>query len=418
MRKHIYTGAMGSIWASLISGILFIYFGNAIGLSVFQWGLLGGISSWVIATQLLSARLTERTGRRKVIWFIFALVDRGLRFIGILASFILWKIGYPYAGIVLITAIALSNLFGTMSSAPWMSWLADIVPKEEHGSFWGRRTAWIALSTITVTLAAGWYADWIPEQYKVHAILVIFSIATLFGIIDILIHGTIPEPRMVMPVKNHFLSHVLEPIRDNRFRPWLVFNFWWTLAMSLGGALAGIYWVVELELKRNFLGGIMVTIGLTLLGNMMTSTWSGKLVDRAGAKKVLFWGHLFWTTLPIYWFLATPDTALFWIGVSSVVGGISTTAAINAANKIITRLPPQGNRAMYIAVSASLGSIAAGFGVMGAGLILRLLENWSLTIMNRSFGAFHLLFIISTCTRLLCTLLFIRRIGELDNNLP
>lgn len=33
MRKHIYTGAMGNVWAHLISGIFFVYFGNAVGMT-------------------------------------------------------------------------------------------------------------------------------------------------------------------------------------------------------------------------------------------------------------------------------------------------------------------------------------------------------------------------------------------------
>jgi hypothetical protein len=44
MRKHIYTGAMGRVWATLISGVLFVFFGEAIGLSPAQFGLMGGIS--------------------------------------------------------------------------------------------------------------------------------------------------------------------------------------------------------------------------------------------------------------------------------------------------------------------------------------------------------------------------------------
>ena len=88
MRRHIYTGAMGNIWAQLISGIFFVYFGTAVGMSEFQWGLMGGISSWVIGAQIVSARIAERTGKRKLIWFRFALTDRLVRLTGIVLA--LW----------------------------------------------------------------------------------------------------------------------------------------------------------------------------------------------------------------------------------------------------------------------------------------------------------------------------------------
>jgi len=30
MRKHIFTGAMGTIWGNIIAGIVYVFFGNAI----------------------------------------------------------------------------------------------------------------------------------------------------------------------------------------------------------------------------------------------------------------------------------------------------------------------------------------------------------------------------------------------------
>ena len=95
MRKHIYTGAMGNIWASLISGLFFVYFGTAVGLTPFLWGLMGGLSSWVVVAQLLSASMTERIGRRKLVWFWFAILDRVLRLAGILLSLWMWQNGWP-----------------------------------------------------------------------------------------------------------------------------------------------------------------------------------------------------------------------------------------------------------------------------------------------------------------------------------
>jgi len=45
MTKHTYTGAMGSAYFALITGIFFVYFGNEIGLSRFQWGVMGSVGS-------------------------------------------------------------------------------------------------------------------------------------------------------------------------------------------------------------------------------------------------------------------------------------------------------------------------------------------------------------------------------------
>jgi hypothetical protein len=79
MRKHIYTGTMGNIWATLIAGIFFVYFGTTVGVTEFEWSVMAGLSSWLISAQIVSAILTERTGKRKLIWFLFAVAERALR---------------------------------------------------------------------------------------------------------------------------------------------------------------------------------------------------------------------------------------------------------------------------------------------------------------------------------------------------
>ncbi|MBN1917398.1 MAG: MFS transporter [Verrucomicrobia bacterium] len=410
MRKHIYTGAMGNVWASLISGIFFVYFGTTIGLTRFQWGVMAGISSWLIATQLLSALLTQRTGRRKVIWFWFAIGERSLRLLGILIAFALWHTGWPHAGVVLIAAICLANLCGTMATPPWLSWLADIIPHDEHGAFWGRRTAWIAVTVVIVVVAAGLLADKIPPAYKLQAIVGIFIVATVVGILDLVIHGTIPEPSMLLPVRNHFWQHVLEPLRDPAFRPWLLFNVAWTFAMTIGGALATIYFLDELHLRENFFGGVIVVTCIPLLGTLLSGKWSGKLVDRLGTKPVLYWAHIAWALLPVFWFAASPATALVVLGISSAQAGVACTAAATAANKLITRVPPPQLCPMYTAVSTSLGSMAAGLGALGAGSLLGALGDWHVTTSAGTFGGFHVLFAISLVLRLAAALVLVPRL--------
>ncbi|MBN2452486.1 MAG: MFS transporter [Lentisphaeria bacterium] len=409
MRKHIYTGAMGNIWATLISGIFFVYFGTAVGVSKFEWSLMAGISSWLISAQVISAALTEWTGRRKVIWFCFAVGERTVRMAGILLALWLWSHGSSWTALVLISAICLANLCGTMSSPPWLSWLADLIPEEEHGTFYGRRASWMAVSVMAVVIPSGYLVDRIPEEHKLQAVTVVFLIATAVGLLDLVIHGTLPEPPMGGAAPSAPLIAMLGPLRDRGFRPWLLFNAMWTFSMTLGGSLATIYFVQDLEIRRNFLGGAVVLTSATLLGSIVTGRWSGRLVDRVGARQVLYWGHLVWASLPLFWVLATPASALVWLALGSVVGGTSSTAANTASNKLITRFPPAASRAMYCAVSSSLGSIAGGLGVITGGLILHLLEDWRLPVAGWVFGGFQVTFVASSALRFCSALLLIRR---------
>ena len=79
MRKHIYTGVMGSTFFTLIGGLFYIEYGNTIGLTRLLWGAMWMISGCALASQLLSAYITERIRRRKLLWFLTALAGRVLR---------------------------------------------------------------------------------------------------------------------------------------------------------------------------------------------------------------------------------------------------------------------------------------------------------------------------------------------------
>jgi len=403
MRKHIYTGAMGSIYFTLISGIFFVYFARQVGLTRPQMGLMGGVASFLLSAQLLSAPITQRLGgRRKWLWFWAAVIQRALRISGIFLAFLMWHWGVPGAPIVLLLAVWTASFFSALAFPPWMSWLGDIIPRREHGGFWGRRAAWIALSVMLVTIPCGILMDYTPEEHKVAAAMVVFLFAGVLGLLDIVIHGTIPEPRMPLAERASLLPQVLEPIRDRGFRPWLVFNVCWTFGRSLGGSLSWLYFIEELGISRNFLGGTIVITCLALVGGMFTSGWSGRLVDRHGPKRVLRWGHLGWSTLPLFWLLAPRDSiegTLICLGGASLVGGIACNAAITAANKLIIRYPRSDKVAMYTVVSSCLGSLAGGLGALSAGGVLWLLADCQTQWHGHAIGAFQVIFVASMIMR-------------------
>jgi MFS family permease len=183
--------------------------------------------------------------------------------------------------------------------------------------------------------------------------------------------------------------------------------------MTLGGALGTLYFVTELGISNNFLGGTVVLTSLSLLGGVLTGRSSGRLVDRYGVKRVLFGGHLFWALLPFFWLIATPEKALVILGAASLISGTGSAAAMNAATKLVTRMPPAESRASYIAVSSAIGNTAGGLGVILAGTLLQLLaDHASPAFLSWSANGFRALFVLSLALRLGSTLFLVPRIRE------
>jgi MFS family permease len=415
MRKHIYTGAMGNVYGSLVTGVFFTFYGQAIGLSVLGWGGLLGVSSFLIAGQILSAFVTQRLGRRKVVWFLCEMTSRLLRLAAVLVSYWLWRHGAGHVGFALMVLVWLSNLFGTMAQPPWLSWLADIIPEQHHGGFWGRRSQLIAVIVLAAVFPAAWFVDWAPEHLRIPAMLGVFCAAAVVGIIDLLIHGTIPEPAMVAPRRHDFLQHLLAPLRDRGFRPWLVFTSLWTFGMTFGGSLNFFHWLTDLGLRNNLMAAVLVMLALPMLGNLVVSRHTGRLVDRLGPKRVLLWGHTGWALLPAFWLFPQAGSwmAFVWLGVAGFWGSLWSTPASIAANKLITRYPPAADRAMYVAVSTCLASIAGGFGPIFEGLMVNAIgQAWTWQVAGFTFVAFHVAYVVSLVLRLLTARLLIPRVND------
>ncbi len=129
---------------------------------------------------------------------------------------------------------------------------------------------WIAVATMISVVPAGVLMDWVPEQHKLTAALGIFAVASTIGVLDLIIHGTIPEPATAQVARTTILRSFWEPLQDRAFRPWLVFNGVWTFGMTLGGALSTLYFIDQLGISRNFVGGLGAEASLVLLPRIRT----------------------------------------------------------------------------------------------------------------------------------------------------
>jgi MFS family permease len=114
--------------------------------------------------------------------------------------------------------------------------------------------------------------------------------------------------------------------------------------------------------------------------------------------------------LPLFRLLANPGNSLLLIALGSVVGGISGTAGTTAANKFITRYPPPERRATYIALSSTLGSVAGGFGVIVAGIVVQVVQATGLPALEWTFSGFRLTFLASLILRNVAAHVFLPRL--------
>jgi MFS family permease len=125
--------------------------------------------------------------------------------------------------------------------------------------------------------------------------------------------------------------------------------------------------------------------------------------------------HFLWAIVPVFWLIPTRHNAFVWLFVSFVIRGAASSAALNATNKIITRVPSPEQRTMYIAVNACVNNLAAGIGPLAGGFFLGAFAGRHWTLFGGDYAPFHVVFAASIVLRLLTWLMLFRmRTPEFD----
>lgn len=404
-RKHIYTGAMGATHFTLLTGMILVAYIRELGVSYRGLGMLAGFSSFAFVFQLLGAHITARIGRRRTFWFYAAMLERLFRGLAVLAVFYLAGVSVALASAVFVGFMALASVSTALAVPSWFSWLTDLIPAERHGRMWGRRSVWTGLTVICVALPSAYFIDVMTGLgMGVEGMLVVFAVGLALGYVDLFIHRTIPEPHMEAEPGRRLWPEVVKVLRDRRFRPVLGFRVAWGFSMSLGGSVSLVYLNEYLGFRHNLFMGVLALIAVPSVSAILAAPYLGGLVDRLGCRRVLVWGHVLWSTIPVAFILMRPAEHVAWM-VAGVflVTNIATSAAMNASQKLVTRLPRREDRSMYLAVATCVCSLAIGAGALVAGEVMEALDGWSWTAMGGVFVGYHVLFAVSALLRFAST---------------
>jgi len=130
LRINIASGAIGMFWLVAPLGAPLPLLMQAVAASATQLGILSAV--WQIATlaQIPAAFLAESMARRKPLWAVTSILHRIL---WATPAALPWLLPHNRElwPIVLILALGLSNVLANTGTASWLSWMADLVPRNQ-----------------------------------------------------------------------------------------------------------------------------------------------------------------------------------------------------------------------------------------------------------------------------------------------
>lgn len=367
LRNVVRDGMSSQALASFTGSTFLVAYALHYGASNTLIGVLAALPHLTQLAQLPAILLVRRVGNRRLISVVASSIGRS----SWLAIALLPLVLPPTATLAVLTiGLFVASLAIAVSNTGWNSWMHELVPNNQLGSFFGRRFSMAAATGVVVSLSAAYFIDHLaPDLFGDvrYGYAVTFSAGFICGILGIFFVARIPEPRM-HPSEGSLLELIRSPLRDANFRNLVRFLGAWSFALYLAVPFFSAYMLTQLEMDLSWVIGLVVLgrivniIFLRLWGSFSDGL-SNKSVLAVAAPLCLFCilGWTF-TTLPVRHGLTIPLLILL-----HVVMGVAMAGITLATGNISLKLAPKGQGTNYLAVSNFVIAVAAGLAPLVGG---------------------------------------------------
>lgn len=407
MRISIIEGAVANVHITItgvIGGSVFLTgFALLLGANSFQLGLMGALPFIGQLFQFVGAYLEERIGQRRPLVLYGALAGR-LVWAGLLALPFLSFLGGAQLALF-FAGLACTYALNGIAGNAWMSWMSDLVPPRQRGSYFGLRNTVAALTAMAATLLAGQVLDALRVRgHEALGYALIFGVAVLaaFGAAALIARQAEPPlaPRERVSLRELFGA----PLRDQPFRSFMLVSTGWAVVTGVAAPFFSAYGLATLQLSFSTLA---LTAIVTSAVSLVFGPLVGRLQDQYGYRAVLVACIIGTVPLPWGWILSTPTNIIpLWL--TAIFSGVFWPGLTQGlANVLMERAPASCRGAAMAAYSAftGLGTLVAG--LLG-GVLATTLVNAQGALGPLAIVGFGFLFVLTSLGRALMAVVFWR----------
>jgi MFS family permease len=304
----------------------------------------------------------------------------------------------PIAAYGFVALFALAGLFGNLTGAFWMSWMADLVPAAVRGRHFAWRNVFFAWSNLAVSLTAGLIA----RRFDTHTAPWIFF-AAVFSVSGLLRYASYqamrrqfePPPSPEMPATPLHLVHRLQ--LPSGFAFYALSSALFQGAANIAGPFFAVWYLRDLHF--NYFN-LAIATSCTVIGSILALRFWGALADRKGHSHVLRLSGLLIVLVPWpYLFIRDP----LLIFVMNLYGG-ACWAGYNLANfNRMLEVSGQERKSQVIAFFTLINGVSLTFfGVLAGFLADRVPQLFDAPLQS--------MFLISGVLRFAVWALFLRRL--------
>jgi MFS family permease len=365
-------------------GSMFITkFAIMLGAAPIHFGILAALGQLSQIFQPFGVALTRgMTSRRHTVVSLYGFA----RVITFGYGFLPFLVPSRFAILAFLLLLLLSYSLQAMGLNGWIAWITDIVPIRYRGRFFSLRSRFLMLSgliggfvlgafidvfdenvsTVTGMLRRhfAWHAFFSPDNIR-YAFLVIFAVASVFGVVGLLFLLKQPERAKEIEGKGFWRIMVI-PLRDGNFRRLMLYGIWWMFAIGIGAPFWQPFMIQKLG---------MSLVNIQLYGTIHTLSciaslrlW-GLFIDRFGNKTAMRAAIILGGFNPLIWLFATREMYAF-VYLEAITSGIMWAGAGVVATNFVLAVAPDRYRQIYSGVFGACAGLAMMTTMFLSGLLL------------------------------------------------
>ncbi|MBW4476600.1 MAG: MFS transporter [Tolypothrix brevis GSE-NOS-MK-07-07A] len=429
LRASTIDSAFAALYTITTSGILLSNFLVDLHASPVAIGMLASIPMLINLIQPVGAYLSERVTSRfgysmrtaspgRLAWIILLL--------GIVAFS--WGLVNSHQMVVLTLGIVLiSHLSGSLGSASWLSWMAQLVPHKLRGRFFGLRNSVASLTNlICVPLAGLVISKWYGGAIQGYGVVVFIGI--LSGMLSLGCQyfqlDINPQQQNALPdgisenkallieaidrdlpntentaIKSDSNNSGKSIFKDFNFLMFMLYLGLWTFAVNLSAPFFNYYLLDILDIDVTWVTTYgSLRAGATLV---MLILW-GKLSDKIGNRPILFFVGIVLAVTSLLWLLVGNSQLdiWLWLPLLHILLGVTWAGIDLCNNNIQLGVAPVRHQAIYFAYAAAVAGVSGALGTTIGGFVTQF------SIYGGLLGLFAISFIFRLVA--LIPLIFVR----------
>jgi MFS family permease len=248
------------------------------------------------------------------------------------------------------------------------SWLANLIPSDEMGSYLGERLALTGIFYIGTFLSMGYVLDNATWQLS-NSFAVIFGISLIGSTVAMYVYSHMHDTQPAIKASTPGLKFrdYINDLKDKKLSRFIIFVSSFNLASSICGPLYAVYMIKLLGFSYS---AFAIVLAAEYIARVTSVHFWGRLADRIGNVRVIGIVTRVIPLVPVLWILS-PN--LIYLVLVQALSGMCWAAFDLSNQGYIFKVTPQPKKLHFVVYNRSitLMSMALG-GLLGVSLLGRI----------------------------------------------